>query len=45
MSRAGVAGFNIFWRLRTMARLVLPSLVLALFEFLLYAGASMNNLV
>ena len=45
MSRAGVAGFNIFWRLRTITRLVLPSLVLALFEFVLYAGVRLKNLV
>ena len=45
MSRAGVAGFNICWRLQTIARLDLPRLVLPLLEFVLYADASMMNLL
>ena len=45
MPRAGVAEFNIRWRLQAIARLGLPSLLLALFALVLYAGASMKNLV
>ena len=45
MSRVRAAGLNTFLRLRTIARLVSPGLVLALLEFVLYAGTSMRNLV
>ena len=45
MSSVGVAGFNIFWRLWSIARLVLPGFMLAVFKFVLYADASMMNLV
>ena len=45
MLKAGVAGSNIFWRLRAISRLVLQGFVLGLFEFVLYAGTTMKNLV